>query len=129
MTDHKTLAKLYLFTSLLFMAVGGLLAMAMRWQLAWPGSRIPVLGTIMPRMREHGGIMPPEVFAEFFSQHGSIMVFLVVIPLLVGGFGNYLVPLQIGARGMMFSRMNAAAFWIHAAAGLVIVGSFFAPGG
>lgn len=129
MTDHKTLAKLYLFSSLAFMAVGGMLAMAMRWQLAWPSTVVPVLGRLMPRMREQGGIMPPEIYAEFFSQHGSIMVFLVVIPLLVGGFGNYLVPLQIGARAMAFSRLNGTAFWIHATAGLVILGGFFAPGG
>ena len=111
------------------LAVGGLLAMAMRWQLAWPGSAIPILGQTMPRLRDQGGMLPPEVYAEFFSQHGTIMIFFVVIPILVGGFGGFLLPLQVGSRNMAFPRLNATSLLIHVLATLVILASFFAPKG
>jgi cytochrome c oxidase subunit 1 len=128
-TDHKIIARYYLLLSLSFFLIAGLLAMVMRWQLAWPGAVVPLLGQIMPRVRREGGMLPPEVYAEFFSQHGTIMVFFVIIPLLVGAFGTFLVPLQVGARNIAFPRLNAGAFWIHALAGVVILGSFFAPKG
>src|SRR6187402_3489281 len=94
--DHKVIGKLYLLTSLVFLAVGGGLAMVMRWQLAWPGAAVPVLGMTMPRLRAQAGMLSPEIYAEFFTQHGTIMVFFVIIPLLVNAFGTYLIPLQVG---------------------------------
>ncbi|MGI8907895.1 MAG: cytochrome c oxidase subunit I [Candidatus Sumerlaeaceae bacterium] len=129
LSDHKTIAKLYLLTSLALFGVGGLLAMVMRWQLAWPGSVIPLLGQMMPRLREQGGMLPPEIYAEFFTQHGTIMIFFVIIPLLVGAFGGFVIPLQVGARNIALPRVNAAAYVLHLLACIVIVGSFFVSKG
>jgi cytochrome c oxidase subunit 1 len=127
--NHRLLGKLFLFTSLAFLAIGGLLAMAMRWQLAWPGTAIPFLGSSMPRLREQGGVIPPEIYAEFFTQHGTIMIFYVIIPVLVGGFGGYLIPLQVGARAMAFPRVNALSYLLHVVGGAVLLISFLVPKG
>jgi len=127
--DHKAVARLYFFTSLLFLAVGGLIAMLMRWQLAWPGAPVPLLGNWVGRMREQGGIMPPELYAELFTTHGTVMIFFVVIPMLVGAFGNFLVPLHVGAGGMAYERANLAAYYLHMAGGLVLLAGMFVPGG
>jgi len=93
--DHKRLGILYVVTALGFLVVGGLEASAMRLQLAWPGLKV----------------VPPETFNRLFTMHGTTMVFLVGIP-FVFGFGNYLVPLMIGARDLAFPRLNAFGFWI-----------------
>jgi cytochrome c oxidase subunit I len=93
--DHKRLGILYVVTALGFLVVGGLEASAMRLQLAWPGLHV----------------VPPETFNRLFTMHGTTMVFLVGIP-FVFGFGNYLVPLMIGARDLAFPRLNAFGFWI-----------------
>jgi cytochrome c oxidase subunit 1 len=136
-TDHKVIALQFLFLGLFFLAVGGLLALAVRWQLAWPNANIPggykyvpVLSTLL-----WGGSpgdpkpMPSEWYNQAFSMHATIMIFLVIIPLLVGTFGNYLIPLKIGAPDMAFPYLNGAAFWLAVPAGLLLVGSFFFPGG
>jgi cytochrome c oxidase subunit I len=129
LTDHKIIGKQYLLLSLVFLGIGGALAMLMRWQLAWPGAPVPLIGNLIPSFREAGGIVTPEGYASIFSQHGTIMIFFVVIPILVGGFGNFLIPLMIGARDMAFPRLNALSFYVHALGGAVIFASFFVPGG
>ena len=73
--------------------------------------------------------MLPEFYNQLVAMHGTIMVFLAVVPLAVGGFGNYLVPLQIGAPDMAFPRLNAASYWSYLAGGLVMLASFFVPRG
>jgi cytochrome c oxidase subunit 1 len=73
--------------------------------------------------------MPPEVYNQFGAMHGTIMVFLGVVPLAVGAFGNYVVPLQIGAPDMAFPRLNMASFWCFLPGGVVMLASFFLPGG
>lgn len=80
--------------------------------------------TLMP-----GGIMLPEFYNSFGAMHGTIMVFLGVVPLAVGGFGNYLVPLQIGAPDMAFPKLNAASYWCYFVGGVIMLVSFFVPGG
>jgi cytochrome c oxidase subunit 1 len=124
--DHKVIGLEYAVTSMLFLLVGFSLMMLMRWQLAYPGAPVPLFGALFP---DSGGVMPPELYNQLGAMHGTIMIFLGVVPLSVGGFGNYLIPLQIGAGDMAFPRLNRLSYWLYAAAGAVMVASFFVPGG
>jgi cytochrome c oxidase subunit 1 len=117
-TDHKRIGKQYLTLGVLWALVGGLLAGAMRWQLAWPDTAIPLLGEI-----------GPETFNMMVTMHGTIMVFFVAMPILLGAFGNFLIPLMIGARDMIFPRLNMLSVWTFGVASLVMLSSFFVPGG
>ena len=128
-TDHKVIGLLYGFTSLFFLLVGFLLVIIIRWQLAFPGQPVPHLGGLLGEANAPGGIVLPEFYNQLGAMHGTIMVFLGVVPLAVGAFGNYLVPLQIGAPDMAFPRLNLASYWFYLAGGLVMLGSFFVPGG
>src|SRR5262245_37106532 len=101
--DHKRLGIMYVAAGLVFFVIAGLEASAMRLQLAWPGL----------------AIVPPETFNRLFTMHGTSMVFLVGIP-IVFGFGNYLVPLMIGARDLAFPRLNAFGFWVFLFGGLLL---------
>src|SRR5919108_4788593 len=101
-TDHKRIGLLYFFTTLMFFGAGGVEALLLRTQLIGPDQ----------------GLLSPEAYNQLFTMHGVTMVFLVVVPMSTGAFGNYLLPLMIGARDMAFPRMNAASFWIFAASGL-----------
>src|SRR5688572_31577263 len=88
-TDHKVIGLQFLFLGLIFFVIGGLEAMLVRWQLAWPGSPVPLLGQYM---LDTGAwtttSMPPEFYTAAFTMHASLMIFFVIIPLLVGTFGN-----------------------------------------
>ncbi len=128
-TDHKVIGIQYAITAMVFLLVGFFLMMLMRWQLAYPGRPIPLVGGLLGATRAPGGIMLPEFYNQLGAMHGTIMIFLGVVPLAVGGFGNYLVPLQIGAPDMAFPRLNLASYWAFAAGGVVMIASFFAPGG
>jgi cytochrome c oxidase subunit 1 len=110
--DHKRLGIMYVVTGILFMVVAGLEASAMRLQLAWSGLHV----------------VPPATFNRFFTMHGTTMVFLVGIP-IVFGFGNYLVPLMIGARDLAFPRLNALGYWILLFGGLLLHFSFIGSEG
>ena len=101
-TDHKTIGIQYGISALCFMLFGFILMMIMRWQLAYPGEVIPYIGKFLGESRAPGGIMLPEFYNELGAMHGTIMVFLAVVPLGVGFFGNLIVPLQIGAPDMAF---------------------------
>src|SRR5687768_15955569 len=103
--------------------------MILRWQLAYPGTPVPLIGGLFGDRNAPGGIILPEFYNQLGAMHGTIMVFLAVVPLAVGAFGNYLIPLQIGAPEMAFPRLNMASYWTYLAGGLVMLGSFFAPGG
>ena len=128
-TDHKVIGLLYGFTSLFFLLVGFSLVVLIRWQLAYPGQPVPFVGELLGTANAPGGILLPEFYNQLGAMHGTIMVFLGVVPLAVGAFGNYVVPLQIGAPDMAFPRLNLASYWFYAAGGLVMLGSFFVPGG
>ena len=117
-TDHKTIGKQYLSIGVFWTLVGGLLAAVMRWQLAWPDTKVPLVGEI-----------GPEVFNMMVTMHGTIMVFFVAMPILLGAFGNFLIPLMIGARDMILPRLNMLSVWTFALASLVMLVSFFVPGG
>jgi cytochrome c oxidase subunit 1 len=111
-TDHKKIGIMYLVNSFTFFAFAGALAMLMRTQLMSPGN----------------SVLSPQAFNEAFTIHGTIMIFLVILPLL-SGFGNYFVPLQIGALDMAFPRVNAASFWLLPVGGLTIVAGYLTKGG
>ena len=127
--DHKTIGIQYTITGLLFLLFGFSLMMLMRWQLAYPGSALPLLGSLLGDKRMPGGMMLPEFYNELGAMHGTIMVFLGVVPLAVGGFGNFVLPLQIGAPDMAFPRLNMASYWTYFVGGVVMLLSFFVPGG
>jgi cytochrome c oxidase subunit 1 len=110
--DHKKLGLMYIGSALLFFVIAGLLAALMRMQLAFPNNHF----------------LPPDVFNQSFTMHGTTMVFLVGMPIAFG-FANYLVPLMIGARDMAFPRLNAFGFWVFFFGGLLLYFSYLgAPG-
>ncbi|MEA2710146.1 MAG: cytochrome c oxidase subunit [Phycisphaerales bacterium] len=123
--DHKIIGIQFLFMGLFFMLVGGLLAMLIRWQLAFQGKDVPILSSLMGWK----GGMPPDFYTMVFSMHATIMIFFVIIPLLVGTFGNYLIPLKIGAGDMAFPFLNGLAFWSALPAGTVMLTGFVLAGG
>jgi cytochrome c oxidase subunit 1 len=127
-TDHKMIGRQYLFYGLFMMIIGGLLALLVRWQLAWPESPVPGLAWV-PEPFMYGGIIPPETYNMMFTMHATIMVFFVIMPILVGAFGNFLIPLMIGARDMAFPVLNMLSFWVALPAAIIMLGGFFVPGG
>jgi cytochrome c oxidase subunit 1 len=127
-TDHKTIGKQYLWLSLFMALVGGLMAYLIRWQIAWPETAVPGAGWI-PEPTAFGGIIPPEFYNALVTMHGTLMVFFVAMPLLLGALGNFLLPLMIGAQDMAFPRLNMMSFWTIFTASLVMTASFFVPGG
>src|SRR5207244_648271 len=107
---------------------GGALALLVRTQLAWPQAEIPLLGKYFwPASAGHR--MPPEFYNMLFSMHASVMIFFVIIPLLTGAFGNFTIPLMIGARDMAFPKLNMMSYWFMWPAFVVILSSFFVDGG
>jgi len=127
-TDHKIIGIQFLFMSLLFLLLGGLLALMMRWQLGYPGQAMPG-GGVLPETMAPDGILLPEFYNSLVTMHGTFMVFFAIMPLLVGVFANFLIPLKIGAPDMAFPRLNMASFWIAVPAGLLMVAGFFVEGG
>src|ERR671915_1360307 len=128
-TDHKVIGIQYGITGLLFLFFGFSLMMLMRWQLAYPGAVLPLIGNLFGETRMPGGQMLPDFYNELGAMHGTIMVFLGVVPLAVGGFGNYVMPLQIGAPDMAFPRLNMASYWLYFTGGVIMLASFLVPGG
>ena len=125
--DHKMIGKQYLFTAFFFLLLGGLLAMMIRWQLAYPYQPVPVLGSLLHGhffFDDNGGISP-EGYLQLTTMHGSIMIFLVMIPMLVAVFGNFLIPLHVGARDVAFPFLNALSYWLYLPAGIIFFSSFF----
>jgi cytochrome c oxidase subunit 1 len=118
----------YLFYGLFMMILGGLLALLVRWQLAWPESAVPGFGWV-PEPFMFEGIIPPETYNAMFTMHATIMIFFVVMPILVGAYGNFLVPLMIGARDMAFPILNMLSFWVALPAAIIMLAGFFVPGG
>ncbi|MBW4651997.1 MAG: cytochrome c oxidase subunit I [Kaiparowitsia implicata GSE-PSE-MK54-09C] len=110
--DHKVIGIQYLVLAFVFYLIGGLMAVAMRTELA----------TADP------DFISPALYNAFLTNHGTIMIFFWVVPAAIGGFGNFLVPLMVGARDMAFPKLNAIAFWLNPPAGALLLGSFFFGG-
>ncbi|HMI85298.1 MAG TPA: cbb3-type cytochrome c oxidase subunit I [Polyangiaceae bacterium] len=122
-TDHKVIAKQFLWAGLLFLAFGGALAMLIRWQWAFPGEPVPVVGSLLfPRS---GGAITPASYNSIFTMHGLIMIFFAITPIMIGAFGNFCIPLMIGARDMAFPLLNALSFWTFLVSQGMIIASFF----
>ncbi|HXV44461.1 MAG TPA: cbb3-type cytochrome c oxidase subunit I [Anaerolineae bacterium] len=126
-TDHKVIGIQFLFTSLFFFTLGGLLALLIRTQLAWPWAEIPGIGQLF--YSEGGGILLPEKYLALMTMHGTIMIFFFIIPVLSGAFGNFLIPLMVGARDMAFPILNMMSYWVMVPAFLVLMAAFFVEGG
>ncbi len=109
--DHKKIGLMYVLMAVAFLVIGGVEAVLMRWQL------------IVPR----NGFLAADTFNQLFTMHGTTMVFFMGMPMLIG-IGNYLVPLQVGARDMAFPRLNAMGFWVTLFGGVLVYYSF-ATGG
>ncbi|MBT3352811.1 MAG: cytochrome c oxidase subunit I [Nitrospinaceae bacterium] len=129
-TDHKVIARQYIFIALFWAFAGGLLAYMMRWQLAWPETPVWGFGWIS----EDADFMPTgrigaDVYNSLITMHGTIMVFFVAMPLLLAAMGNFLLPLMIGARDMAFPRLNMLSVWLLVVASLVLISSFFVEAG
>ena len=127
--DHKVIGMQYAVTGLLFLLFGFTLMMVMRFQMAYPGHPIPVIGAWFGAANAPGGVLLPEFYNQLGAMHGTIMVFLGVVPLAVGGFGNFVMPLQIGAPDMAFPKLNMMSYWVYVCGGLTMLTSFVLPGG
>ena len=128
-TDHKVIGIQYSITALLFLMFGFGLMMLMRLQLAFPKGEFQLLQRIFGEAAFAGGTMLPEFYNQLGAMHGTIMVFLGVVPLAVGGFGNFVLPLQIGAPDMAFPKLNMASYWAFVVGGILMLASFFVTGG
>jgi cytochrome c oxidase subunit I len=110
--DHQVIGIQYLVTAFVFYLIGGLMAVAIRAELATPNS----------------DLLNPNLYNAFMTNHGTIMIFLWIVPSAIGGFGNYLIPLMVGARDMAFPKLNAVAFWLNPPAGALLLLSFLFGG-
>jgi cytochrome c oxidase subunit I len=122
-TDHKVIAKQFLWAGLLFLAFGGALAMLIRWQWAFPGEPVPVVGSLL--FPHSGGAITPANYNSIFTMHGLIMIFFAITPIMIGAFGNFCIPLMIGARDMAFPLLNMLSFWTFLVSQIMIIASFF----
>jgi len=127
--DHKMIGIQYLWTAMFFLFIGGGLALLVRYQLAWPNTVVPIIGHLLPTTVASDGAIIPGGYNMLVTMHATIMVFFVMMPLLIGMFGNFLIPLQIGAGDMAFPLLNEISYWLYVLSGIFILAAFFAPGG
>jgi cytochrome c oxidase subunit 1 len=117
-TDHKMIAMQYMFTGMAMALIGAFMAYAFRMQLAFPGMDVPGFG-----------IVGPNAYNALVTNHGTIMIFWVAMPVLVAAFGNFCIPLMLGCDDMVFPRINRLSYQIFLLSAIVLVVSFFVPGG
>jgi len=117
-TDHKVIGMQYMFTGLFMGLLGAFLVYVFRMQLAFPGQPVPGYG-----------LVSPGEYNALVTNHGTIMIFWLAMPLLIAAFGNFLIPLMIGADDMVFPRINRLSYQIFLLSALVLIASFFVPGG
>src|SRR5262245_36667447 len=110
--DHKRIGVMYIFTVLTFFLIGGIFALIVRMNLMSPGSKL----------------LDPDTYNKMFTYHGAIMVFLVVIPAIPAGLGNFILPMQIGAKDVAFPRLNLASYYIFCAGATFAVLALFLRG-
>ncbi len=117
-TDHKMIAMQYMFTGMAMALIGGFFAYTFRMQIAFPGVDVPGFG-----------VVSPNEYNRLITNHGAIMIFWVAMPVLIAAFGNYLIPLMIGCDDMVFPKLNRLSYQIFLLSALVLISSFFVPGG
>lgn len=125
--DHKVIAKQFLWFGIFWAFIGAMMSVMIRWCLAMPGVPFPLLGKLMFPHTE--GVIPPDAYTMLFTMHGTIMIFFAVTPILIGCFGNFCIPLMIGARDMIFPWLNMASFWLTFVGGVIMFVSLFVPMG
>ena len=125
--DHKVIGIQYIILALVAVIVGMTMSVLMRMNLSWPGTNWPILGTLFPGGAP-GGVMNPEFYLSLVTMHGTIMVFFVLTTAPQGGFGNYFLPIQIGAEDMAFPVLNMLSFWVTLVGFIVILAAIFASG-
>src|SRR3989475_6460255 len=125
--DHKVIGIQYILLALTAVFLGMALSVIFRLRLAWPMEQWPLLAKIFPAGFE-GGVMTPEFYLSLVTMHGTIMVFFVLTTAPQGGFGNYFLPIQIGADDMAFPVLNMMSFWVTFVGFLVILLAIFAEG-
>jgi cytochrome c oxidase subunit I len=131
-TDHKIIGIQYGVTALGFLLFGFCLMLMMRWQIAHHGDPVPLVGPLLEKFLgpiAAKGVISPDLYNSFGAMHGTIMVFLAIVPLAFAAFGNYVVPLMIGAVDMAFPRVNMASYQSYVLGGIIMFVSFFIPGG
>jgi cytochrome c oxidase subunit 1 len=121
-TDHKIIGIQFLFSGIIFLGIGGILALLVRLQLGWPHAENNMF-------RDNAGRMSESFYNMLFSMHATIMIFFVIIPLLVGAFANFTIPLMIGAKDMAFPKLNMMSYWTMWPAFAFILTSFVVEGG
>ena len=117
-TDHKMIAMQYMFTGMFMAIIGGFMVYCFRMQNAFPGISVPGYGTVSPL--EYNALV---------TNHGSIMIFWVAMPVLIAAFGNFLIPLMIGCDDMVFPRLNRLSYQVFLLSVIILIASFFVPGG
>lgn len=132
--DHKVIGIQFLFSGLLFWLLGGGLALGVRLQLGWPDQAMTFLTRWFPQLADSipaswGSRMSPEFYSMLFTMHATVMIFFVIVPWLGGTFGNFLIPLMIGAKDMAFPRLNMLSYWILWPGFILLIASFFVDGG
>src|SRR5438128_3074630 len=125
--DHKVIGIQYIILALAAVIVGMTMSVLMRMNLSWPGTHWPILGTLFPTGAP-GGVMNPEFYLSLVTMHGTIMVFFVLTTAPQGGFGNYFLPIQIGAEDMAFPFLNMMSFWVTFVGFIVLLTAIFAEG-
>ena len=117
-TDHKIIAMQYMFTGMAMAILAGFFSYVFRMQMAYPGADVPFWG-----------IVTPNAYMTLITNHGSIMVFWVAMPVLIAAFGNYLIPLMLGADDMVFPRINRLSYQIFLLSAIILIASMFVPNG
>src|SRR3989440_2707331 len=126
--DHKVIGRQYLDLALVAVVTGMVLSWSMRLHLGWPETAVPGLGRIAPGGAA-GGVITPEYYLELMTMHGTIMVFFVLTTAPFAGFGNFFLPIHVGAEDMAFPRINMMSFWVTLLAFLVLLAAFFVGDG
>lgn len=126
--DHKVIGKQYMTLAAMMALIGGAASYLIRWQLAWPETPVPLMHWV-PEPYMYEGVLPPNTYNAMFTMHGTVMVFFVAMPLLLGAFGNFLIPLMIGADDMAFPKLNTLSFWTLFVASCILVSSIFTADG
>src|SRR5215216_7862020 len=125
--DHKVIGIQYIMLALAAVLVGMIMSLLMRLNLSWPGTHWPILETLFPTGAPQG-VMTPEFYLSLVTMHGTIMVFFVLTTAPQGGFGNYFLPIQIGAEDMAFPVLNMLSFWVTLVGFVVLVLAIFVEG-
>src|ERR687891_2123230 len=126
--DHKVIGIQYIMLALAAVEVGMIMSLLMRLNLSWPGHSWSILETLFPTGAP-GGVMTPEFYLSLVTMHGTIMVFFVLTTAPQGGFGNYFLPIQIGAEDMAFPYLNMLSFWVTFVGFIAILAAIVVEGG